>query len=90
MPRSRALPPALFLAALAALAAAPAHAGLPAVSVHDARVAEGDTGTSNLVFDVEADGPPRRLQITYAVSDLTASAASGDYSAAEAVRSETA
>ena len=82
MPRSRAFPPALFLAALAALAAAPAHAGLPAVSVHDARVAEGDTGTSNLVFDVEADGPPRRLQITYAVSDLTASAASGDYSAA--------
>ena len=89
MPLSRAFTPAMLLAALAALVAAPARATLPAVSVHDARVVEGNTGTSNLVFDVVANGPARRLELTYSLSDLTASAASGDYSRAGGVVSLT-
>ena len=86
MPRSRALPPALLLAALAA---APARAALPSVSVQDAHVVEGNAGTSNLVFQVVANGPPRRLTLSYSLSDLTASAASGDYSPAGGVVSLT-
>ena len=77
MPRS--LPLALLLAALAA---APARAALPSVSVSDARVAEGNAGTSSLVFEVVANGTPRRLALAYSLSDLTASAASGDYASA--------
>ena len=82
MPRSRALPPAMLLAALAA---APAHAALPSVTVQDAHVVEGDAGTSSLRFEVVAIGTPRRLALNYSLSDLTASAASGDYASAGGV-----
>jgi len=79
--------PHIFLPALisAALAAARAHAAPPFVSVHDARVVEGDTGASQLVFEVVANGLPRRLQLAYSLTDLTASAAGGDYSPAPGV-----
>ena len=86
MPRSRALSPALLLAALAVT---PARAGLPAVSVSDARVVEGTGAPSSLQFEVTANGPPRRLAIPWSLSDLTASAASGDYSPAGGVVSLT-
>src|SRR6185503_2227746 len=66
-----------------------ARAALPAVAVADARVVEGDAGSASLVFDVVANGPPRRLQLAYSLSDLTASAASGDYSPAGGVVSLT-
>jgi len=82
VPRSRALPPAMLLAALAA---APAHAALPSVTVQDAHVVEGDAGTSSLRFEVVAIGTPRRLALDYSLSDLTASAASGDYASAGGV-----
>jgi len=80
VPRSRALSRALSPALLlAALAGAPAHAGLPTVSVSDARVVEGTGAPTSLQFEVTANGPPRRLAIPYSLTDLTASAASGDY-----------
>lgn len=80
MPRSRALSPALLLAALAATPARAA--GLPAVSVYDARVTENAAGPASLRFEVKASGPPRRLELAYSLFDLTASAAGGDYSPA--------
>ena len=86
MPRSRALSPALLFAALAAT---PAYAGLPTVSVSDARVVEGTAGPASLRFDVTANGTPRRLAIPWSLSDLTASAADADYSPAGSVVSLT-
>jgi sugar lactone lactonase YvrE len=48
--------------------------------VDDARVVEGDSGSVHLEFQVHATGPPSRLELAYALSDRTASAAAGDYS----------
>jgi hypothetical protein len=56
-----------------------AQAELPAVSVHDAQIVEGDSGSVRLRFEVEANGPPRRIDLGYSVSDLTPSIAEGDY-----------
>jgi len=88
VPRSHVLPLASLLVVLAA-AAAPVRAALPTVTVSDARVVEGTGVSSSLRFDVVASGPPRRLELAYSLSDLTASAASGDYSAAGGVVSLT-
>jgi hypothetical protein len=52
-------------------------------------VNEGDTTSANLEFEVVAAGPPRRLDLAYTLSDLTASAAGGDYTNAAGVVSLT-
>lgn len=86
MPRPaslRALPAVLLAAAAATIS--PATAAPLQVVVHDARVVEGDAGTSELVFEVTAHGTPRRVPLSFTASDLTATASSGDYTDASGV-----
>lgn len=69
-----------MLVLAAAFVVGTSRAAPPVVSILDAHVVEGASGTSELRFAIEASGPPRRVQLDFTVSDLTASAAGGDYS----------
>lgn len=54
--------------------------GVPSLSVADANVAEGNSGTSAMVFDVSLSNPTDQpVSVAYAVTDGTATLASGDY-----------
>src|SRR6185295_6879887 len=47
---------------------------LPVVSISDAAVVEGNSGTTNLVFNVTLDRPGgNSIRVNYAASNLTAS-----------------
>lgn len=57
-----------------------AHAPPPVISVADAAVLEGDSGTAKLTFRITLSHPaPRPVAVEYATADGTATAASGDY-----------
>lgn len=55
----------------------------PPVTVNEAELAEGDSGTRTLVFPVELAGPTNEISVEYATSDLSATAADQDYVAAQ-------
>ena len=80
---SRRRPPAFEpLEPRALLAVAP----LPVVSIADASVTEGDSGTKTLAFAVTLSSPATsRTTVRYATADGTATASGGDYSAASGV-----
>ncbi len=56
----------------------------PQVSIADASIAEGDSGTQNLVFTVSSSvaAPAGGITVDYATADGTATTADGDYAAA--------
>ena len=73
---------ALFLSTLALLLPLTAHAAAPSVSISDASVKEGGSGTTEAVFSVSlsaADG--QRVTVNYATADDTATAGA-DYQSA--------
>jgi hypothetical protein len=72
----------LLPAALAAADPAPATDvdAPPTLSIGAARVLEGDSGTSHLLFPVHLSGPPNRIAtVSYATEDGTATVADRDY-----------
>jgi len=61
-------------------------APLPVVSIADASVAEGDSGTKTLSFAVTlSEAASRRTTVRFSTADGTATASGGDYSAASGV-----
>ena len=57
--------------------------GAPKMFLRDSQKAEGDAGTSELIFSIELDQPSGSpVSATFAARDGTATAASGDYTAA--------
>jgi fibronectin type 3 domain-containing protein len=57
--------------------------GLPTLSIGDAALAEGDSGTTNFVFTVTLSNPTyQTVTVDWATADGTATTADGDYAAA--------